>query len=261
MGRRWENSHELGIPVGSWVPRKSARLNFFRGEVSDDSKDVLVNGETSLVRVLDAGEKGKGIFAKEAIPAGRFVFLARGSERVMNTQIGFREREDGEMVRVSSPGDIADLWMDKPNSVVTEGVIREDSLGGVTNHGVVFKVLEPDDSSPLRYLNHSCDPNLMRSGLSPYVFVPLRDIEAGEELTVDYSTLEVNNMWKMQCRCGAENCRKVISSVQYLPLELAEKYWKSLQPFMKEVYLACVPATLREDVRVRALKASMTKKW
>lgn len=43
-----------------------------------------------------------------------------------------------------------------------------------------------------RYLNHSADPNLMDSGrgINDYA---LRDIDVGEELTVDYRTFAMGN--------------------------------------------------------------------
>lgn len=52
--------------------------------------------------------------------------------------------------------------------------------------------------------NHSCDPNTRYSGLD---VVAIRDIAAGEELTLDYGTLCDENMAPFDCQCGAPNCR------------------------------------------------------
>jgi len=56
--------------------------------------------------------------------------------------------------------------------------------------------------------NHSCDPNTVFAGLN---VVALRDIERGEELTIDYSTFCDERMPEFECECGSKNCRGRIS--------------------------------------------------
>jgi SET domain-containing protein len=53
---------------------------------------------------------------------------------------------------------------------------------------------------PENFGNHSCDPNMSKDHIA------LRDIEAGEELTVDYSEYSDIN-WEMECKCGSKKCR------------------------------------------------------
>lgn len=57
------------------------------------------------------------------------------------------------------------------------------------------------------YINHSCAPNAyMRSAAGNRVLIfALRDIEAGEEITVDYR--DPDHPAGGECRCGAPNCR------------------------------------------------------
>lgn len=63
-----------------------------------------------------------------------------------------------------------------------------------------------------RFTNHSCNPNC---GLKDAVtLVAIRDIETGEELTIDYDTLEYD--WEMECNCGSENCRGKIRGYKHL---------------------------------------------
>ena len=56
-----------------------------------------------------------------------------------------------------------------------------------------------------RYLNHSCEPNaeaVLRAG--QIVFVALRDIEVGEEITLDYGEEYFELFIKpLGCRCAA----------------------------------------------------------
>lgn len=61
-------------------------------------------------------------------------------------------------------------------------------------------------SPPARFVNHSCEPNARgRDGAD----VALRDIAAGEEITVDYAAENVPDL-DIACRCGAANCRKSV---------------------------------------------------
>ncbi len=38
-----------------------------------------------------------------------------------------------------------------------------------------------------------------------------QDIKKGEEITFDYSSTEADPYWKMKCKCGSFNCRKIIN--------------------------------------------------
>lgn len=63
------------------------------------------------------------------------------------------------------------------------------------------------------YINHSCEPNAYMQILYGHIlFIALRDIEPGEEITIDYeSTLHSN---KKKCICGAPSCRGTINKMQ-----------------------------------------------
>jgi hypothetical protein len=64
-------------------------------------------------------------------------------------------------------------------------------------------------------MNHSCEPNLGFTTGEKALF-SLRNIEAGEELTWDYSTSLNWPGWVLDCRCGARNCRGKVRSFQEL---------------------------------------------
>ena len=65
----------------------------------------------------------------------------------------------------------------------------------------------PEEGSPGGFVNHSCDPSCDIRGLSLFA---RRDIMEGEEITFDYSENVIWKDWKMECRCGAPNCRRVL---------------------------------------------------
>jgi SET domain-containing protein len=62
------------------------------------------------------------------------------------------------------------------------------------------------------YINHSCVPNAFMQILYDHIlFIALRDIEAGEEITIDYeSTLHSDDK---RCICGADTCRGTINRI------------------------------------------------
>jgi hypothetical protein len=75
------------------------------------------------------------------------------------------------------------------------------------------------------FTNHSCNPNTGIKLLSRgTVVVALRDIEAHEEITYDYSTYLRNPYEKMECMCGAHNCRGIVGNFDTLPEDLKSRY-------------------------------------
>jgi len=69
-------------------------------------------------------------------------------------------------------------------------------------------ILWDDRPSEWAPQNHSCDPNTRYDGLD---LIAVRDINKGEELTLDYAELLDEQAETFECRCGASNCRKTIS--------------------------------------------------
>ena len=60
------------------------------------------------------------------------------------------------------------------------------------------------------YINHSCQPNAFMQGVRGHLlFFALRDIQPGEEITIDYqTTLHPDSK---RCTCGASQCRGTIN--------------------------------------------------
>ncbi len=73
-----------------------------------------------------------------------------------------------------------------------------------------------------RYINHSCTPN---AGLQmDRDMVAIRPIDQGEEITFDYSTSMSEDGWRMDCRCGSPQCRRVVGDFHDLPPVLQLDY-------------------------------------
>ena len=91
------------------------------------------------------------------------------------------------------------------------------------NHAIQFDEHKWMDHPEGRNINHSCTPNCGWSGR--FRLVAVRDIEKGEELFLDYDTMEDSD-WVMpeECECGTARCRKIIRGFRFLPKDLAREY-------------------------------------
>lgn len=87
--------------------------------------------------------------------------------------------------------------------------------------------VEIEDS--MAHINHSCSPNVGMRG--DIVSVAMRDIEAGEELTVDYGMIDDRD-YHMTCTCGSSNCRKIITGKDFLLPEV-KKYGTYLSAYIQ----------------------------
>jgi len=58
-------------------------------------------------------------------------------------------------------------------------------------------------------INHSCEPNLVSRVMKGHIlYISLRDVAPGEELTIDYNFSDLKEM--TPCSCGAPTCRGTI---------------------------------------------------
>jgi len=108
---------------------------------------------------------------------------------------------------------------------VTEDAPLREELGERLDHcdypdGKVVLIGFPD-----RHLNHSCDPNAYVLYLSDACYiVARRPIEAGDEITCDYS-MNVTGGGQWPCHCGAARCRgTVVGDFFQLPHDMQYEY-------------------------------------
>jgi uncharacterized protein len=118
-----------------------------------------------------------GVYAAEFIPAGRKVIEYTG-ERISRK----------ETKRRSLESEFTYLFTLDPYWTI------DGAAGG----------------SGAEYVNHSCEPNLISRILKGHIiYMSLRDIKPGEELTIDYRFDK--KVEKVICRCGAAKCRGTIN--------------------------------------------------
>ena len=84
-----------------------------------------------------------------------------------------------------------------------------------------FAAVSTDDIEDEDHINHSCEPNCgIRGSLQ---IVAMRDVEPGEEMTLDYAMFE-SSQYSFKCICGARNCRRTITGDDWRILELQKRY-------------------------------------
>jgi hypothetical protein len=71
-------------------------------------------------------------------------------------------------------------------------------------------------------VNHSCEPNVGMGG--NVLLVSMREIAAGEELTIDYALFLGDPGFAMECRCGTAACRGVVRGTDWMRTDLRERY-------------------------------------
>jgi SET domain-containing protein len=116
---------------------------------------------------------GYGVFAAEAIPAGTRLGLLTG-ESITVAEARRRAQESQRLMLVElSPARAIDASR------------SQDAM---------------------RFTNHSCSPNArIQVEDGEISFFALRDLEAGDEITVDYGV--THHEGRLACRCGAPGCR------------------------------------------------------
>ncbi|MDO8514107.1 MAG: SET domain-containing protein-lysine N-methyltransferase [bacterium] len=91
-----------------------------------------------------------------------------------------------------------------------------------------------DPSPPYKFINHSCNPSAGIKG--KVTMIAQRNLKAGDEVTLDYSTIEEDTRWHMKCSCRSRNCRKVIRSIQFLPYTTYKRYLPYIPAYFQKLY-------------------------
>ncbi len=140
---------------------------------------------------------GRGILASEYIQKGEFIMWLRGRKVFRN----YKTKADFQNEMTWCP--VAVNWWVNPGF-------------------------------PIKFLNHSCNPS---AGFkTPRRIYAMRDINKGEEISVDYSTIEYITLWDMPFHCKAKNCRKLVRSIQFLPKQVYKTYLPYIPRFLQTVY-------------------------
>ena len=115
----------------------------------------------------------------------------------------------------------------KGGHIITREVLRRlaPRLGAaevqIADDLFICPVDEDAREGAMIFSNHSCEPNIGLRG--QIIFVAMRNIRAGEELTHDWAMTD-NDDSSTDCRCGARNCRGRITGKDWQRPELQQRY-------------------------------------
>lgn len=140
---------------------------------------LIVNPD---IEIKSSPIQGKGLFTRVPIKKGRAIWISKGAEPVEEknyTEEAFKEFQKWCI-------DNGKEW----DAVALGDGRHRAAVADRANH-------------PENYGNHSRDPNLDKN------HVALRNIETGEELTIDYGQFSEKE-WSMNCNCGAKNCKGIV---------------------------------------------------
>ncbi|PYM19006.1 MAG: hypothetical protein DMD81_04530 [Candidatus Rokuibacteriota bacterium] len=135
--------------------------------------------------------EGRGLFAREPIAAGEIVAVKGGAIMDLTTFARLRDQVSPAEVQI------------------------EDGL-------YIAPCSADEIEANILCLNHSCDPNVGVRG--QVTFVAMRDIPAGAELTIDYAMIDGDPAERMECSCGAPECRKVVTGDDWRRPDLQRRY-------------------------------------
>ena len=146
----------------------------------------------------------------------------------------------------------------KAKEDIPSGAFLSDVWGPVTDlptpHTVQVGIKEHvDPVGPLRYTNHSCQPNAKfvfesryHDSLTPpslddghqvfWYIEATRDIKKGEEITFDYTTTEYNMSRWFQCLCGYKYCMGEIKGFKHLSAEQKLLRKNQLSPVIRKMW-------------------------
>lgn len=154
------------------------------------------------VVVRDAGPRGQGVFALRAFRKGEFIFRRRHGPVVRSRSLGRLSAEERKH--------LTELDFDRSAVLLPPGC----------------------------YLNHSCEPNAMRSGVKVFAW---RAIHNDEEITIDYRLNAFGNE-RWRCVCGSRSCDgEIIGS------------FFALEPQRQRRYLPYAPDFIRREYRRRQI--------
>ncbi len=127
-------------------------------------------------------------------------------------------------------GELISLW---------GGRIRQASTLDRNMQNFTQQVLQIEDGfylvtpsmEPADCFNHSCNPNVGMTG--QIGLIAMRDIQAGEEICLDYAMCDGSDYDEFDCSCGSANCRGRVTGEDWRRPELWERYDGYFSPYLQ----------------------------
>ena len=179
-------------------------LSVINGAARQKRVDVL-----DSLELKDTGRYGLGVFATRDIEAGETLYDEGDVVRPRYTRREILEHPESKFLQIYSY------------------IVDEDAYftGDASE-------IEKDVTN---YMNHSCDPNAWFEG--DRSMTARRAIRRGEEVTCDYATFETEISFHrgLPCGCGAADCRRVLTGLEYRSAKFRAKYAGHLSSYIERL--------------------------
>lgn len=150
--------------------------------------------------IQKSGIHGYGVFTTEPLKKGQFIADLHGSKIIYRSTICGQSNRYYDWIGIGK-----DAWID------------------------------PVDE--FQYLNHSCNPNTGFKGSRKLSLYALRDIEPGEELAIDYATIECDPDYGFEnLEPPHEHYRAFVGPIQSLPPETFQRYLPYVPDYFRKLY-------------------------
>ncbi|OPY48415.1 MAG: SET domain protein [Methanosaeta sp. PtaU1.Bin060] len=182
-----------------------------------------------IVNILKKESKieGYGVFAGEFIPKGTIVYFYGENEPFIS-----KER-------------FLSLSDDEKNLFYQYGV--EDEAGN--------RLMKVDN------INHSCDSSILSLFVDGiYCDIAVKDINPGEEMTIDYGLFFSSFPWSKECRCNSPICRKIFGSGLAVERETQNMWHSRILEAAARILDVKQNLFSLEDANARALTAALESK-
>jgi uncharacterized protein len=184
------------------------------GKTWDVSNQVEPPAAVLVDKRLVVGEsriEGRGLLFAEAVPTGTVVI-----------RLGGRLVSSAELDALISAADA-----DSGAPYIDTITVFDDA----------HLVLPPNTLA--HFANHSCDPTLWY--VDAFQLATRRDVNVGDEATLDYGTISGAEGFRMTCHCSTADCRGEVTSADWTRPELQGRYHDHFVPALRKRFQPCCP--------------------
>ncbi len=176
-----------------------------------------------------SGIEGDGIFAGEYIPQGTIIYFLRKS---------------GVFICYN---DFLIMSVEKRDKIITYGM-QDESGNWLLGEGE-------------EKLNHCCDANTLPLFVDDtYCDIAVKDISRGEEITGDYGLFYSTFPHKIECKCNASICRKLVTCGLQVDLQTQKLWYMRISEAVGRIFDVKQNLFSLEDEEARRLAAAIKSK-
>lgn len=179
-----------------------------------------------IVKILKEKSEieGYGVFAGEFIPKGTIVFFYGKEDSFVSKERFQSSSEDQKKIFYRyGVQDETGNWL-----------VKEDNI------------------------NHSCDSNILSLFVDGiYCDIAVKDINPGEEITIDYGLFYSSFPWSMECRCNSPICRKIFGSGLTVDRETQNLWHSRILEAVARIFEVKQNLFTQEDENARALTTAV----